>query len=123
LQYRSENVNSFFETGELLVDDNYKLWKYLNVYYSNTGSVVQNVIITPDNNSNLSKTINFSYSADGFDTTDFDPTYFQGATGTDDYKLIHINEYARWLRLRFQCASKFNFRGYKLEIEGLSNKE
>lgn len=123
LQYRSENVNSFFETGELLVDDNYKLWKYLNVYYSNTGNVVQNVIITPDNNSNLSQTINFRYSADGFDTTDFDPTYFQGATGTDDYKLIHINQYARWLRLRFQCASKFNFRGYKLEIEGLSNKE
>jgi hypothetical protein len=66
-QYRSENVNSFFETGELLVDDNYKLWKYMNVYYSNTGNVIQNVIITPDNNSNLSETVNFSYSADGFD--------------------------------------------------------
>lgn len=122
-QYRSENVNSFFETGELLVDDNYKLWKYMNVYYSNTGNVVQNVIITPDNNSNLSNTVNFRYSADGFDENYFSPTYFETSTGTDDYILIHINKYARWLRLRFECASKFNFRGYKIQVEGLTNKE
>lgn len=122
-QYRSENVNAFFETGELLVDNNYKLWQYLNIYYSNTGTVVQNVIITPDNNSNLSKTVNFSYTADGFDANYFSSTYFQTSTGNDDYKLVHYNQYAKWIRLRFECASKFNFRGYKIQLETLTNEE
>ena len=122
-QYRSENVNSYFETGELLVDNNYKIWKYMNIYYSNTGNVIQNVIITPDNNSNLSETVNFSISSDGFDPDDFSPTYFEASTGTDNYILIHMNKYARWLRFRVECTDKFNFRGYKMEIEGLTNKE
>ena len=122
-QYRSENVNSYFETGELLVSDNYKLWKYMDVYYSNNGTVIQNVIITPDSNSNLSFTVNFSYTADGFDADDFSSAEFETSTGNDDYKLIHLNTYARWLRLRFECSSKFDFRGYKIQLEALTNKE
>ena len=121
--YRDEPVNAFFETAELLVSNDYKYWKDLVIYYGNTGNVQQNVVITPDNNSNLSKTLTFSFNSDGFDSNYFSTTYFQTATNTDDYKVGHINEYARWMRFRFECNSKFNFRGFKMTVDGITNKE
>ena len=121
--YRDEPVNAFFETGELLVSDDYKYWRDLVIYYGNTGKVQQSVVVTPDNNSNLSKTLTFSFNADGFDSNYFSSTYFQTATNTDDYKVGHINEYARWMRFRFECITKFNFRGFKMTVDGITNKE
>jgi hypothetical protein len=121
--YRDEPVNAFFETAELLVSDDYKYWKDLVIYYGNTGNVQQNVVITPDNNSNLSKTLTFSFNSDGFDSNYFSTTYFQTATNTDDYKVGHINEYAKWIRFRFECNSKFNFRGFRMTVDTVSNQE
>ena len=121
--YRDEPVNAFFETAELMVSDDYKYWKDLVIYYGNTGNVQQNVVVTPDNNSNLSKTLTFSFNSDGFDSNYFSPSFFQTATNTDDYKVGHINEYARWMRFRFECNSKFNFRGFKMTVDGISNQE
>ena len=121
--YRDEPVNAFFETAELLVGSNYKYWKDLVIYYGNTGNVQQNVVVTPDNNSNLSKTLSFALTADGFDSNYFSPAFFETATNTDDYKVGHINEYARWMRFRFECNSKFNFRGFKMTVDGITNKE
>ena len=121
--YRDESVSAFFETSELFVSNDYKYWKDLVIYYGNTGNVTQNIIITLDNNSNLSKTVSFSFTSDGFDSTYFDPTYFQTATNTDDYRVAHINEYARWIRFKFSGTNKFNFRGFKMTVDGITNKE
>ena len=121
--YRDESVSAFFETSEYLVGDDYKYWKDFVVYYGNTGNVTQNITVTPDNNSNLSKSFSFSFTSDGFDSAYFDPTYFQTATNTDDYRVAHINEYARWMRFRFDSNTKFNFRGFKMTVDAVSNKE
>ena len=123
LLYRNETVDAFFETSELLVGDDYKLWKNVVVFYGNTGNIQQSLIITPDNNSNLSKNVTFTFVADGFDPTYFSPTFYVTATNTDDYKLVHINMYARWMRFRVQCVTKFNFRGFKINVQGVSNQE
>ena len=121
--YRSESVISFFETSEYLVGDDYKYWKDLVIYYGNSGNVTQNITVTPDNNSNLSKTFSFSFTRDGFDSAYFDPAYFQTSTNTDDYRVAHINEYARWIRFKFSGTNTFNFRGFKMTVDGISNKE
>ena len=123
LLYRDETVDAFFETSELLVGDDYKLWKNVVVFYGNTGNIQQSLIITPDNNSNLSKNVTFTFVADGFDPNYFSPTFYVTATNTDDYKLVHINMYARWMRFRVQCVTKFNFRGFKINVQGVSNQE
>ena len=121
--YRDESVSAFFETSELFVSNDYKYWKDLVIYYGNTGNVTQNIFITLYNKSNLSKTVSFSFTSDGFDSTYFDPTYFQTATNTDDYRVAHINEYARWIRFKFSGTNKFNFRGFKMTVDGITNKE
>ena len=123
LKYRDEDVNAFFETSELLVSNKYKMWGDINIYYSNTGNVRQNLIVTPDNNSNLSKNISIKFNADGFDSTYFDPSYYETSTNTDDYQVAHINMYARWMRFRIQCVTEFNFRGFKVTVDGISNQE
>ena len=121
--YRDESVISFFETSEFLVGDAYKYWKDLVIYYGNSGNVTQNITVTPDNNSNLSKTFSFSFTKDGFDSASFDPAYFQTSTNTDDYRVAHINEYAKWMRLKFSGTNTFNFRGLKMTVDGITNKE
>ena len=121
--YRSEEFESTFETGELLVSDVYKLYKNLQIYYGNSGDVSVTLIITPDNNSNLATNVSFSFSSDGFNPDYYNSTYYQTSTNVDDYKIAHINKYSRWIRFKFVTNSVFNFRGYKLTGEQISNEE
>ena len=121
--YRSEEFESTFETGELLVSDVYKLYKNLQIYYGNSGDVTVTLIITPDNNSNLATNVSFSFSSDGFNPDYYNSTYYQTSTNVDDYKIAHINKYSRWIRFKFVTNSVFNFRGYKLTGEQISNEE
>jgi hypothetical protein len=121
--YRSEVFESTFETGELLVSDIYKLFKTLQIYYGNSGDVTVTVIITPDNNSNLATNVSFSFSSDGFNPDYYNSTYYETATNVDDYKIAHINKYSRWIRFKFTTNSVFNFRGYKLTGEQITNEE
>ena len=121
--YRSEVFESTFETGELLVSDIYKLYKNLQIYYGNSGDVTVSVLITPDNNSNLATNVSFSFSSDGFDPDYYESAYYETETNEDDYVIAHINKYSRWIRFRFTSNNVFNFRGYKLTGEQISNEE
>ena len=123
IQYRGENFEASFETGEILVSDIYKLFKKLQIYYGNTGNVSVTIIITPDNNANLAKNIVFTFSADGYNPEFYDPTYYETSTNVDDYRIAHINEYARWIRFKFISNNQFNFRGFSLIGEEISNRE
>ena len=121
--YRSEVFESTFETGELLVSDIYKLYKNLQIYYGNSGDVTVSILITPDNNSNLATNVSFSFSSDGFDSDYYESAYYETETNEDDYVIAHINKYSRWIRFRFTSNDVFNFRGYKLTGEQISNEE
>lgn len=122
-QYRNEDLGSVIETPELLMDNQYKFWKELHIYYGNSGEVTVNLEITPDNISDFSQSASFSYKNDGFDPAYFNSTYFKTISNEDDYKVIHINLYARWLRFRITSNNRFNFRGYRLVGRTLTNKE
>jgi hypothetical protein len=122
-QYRSENFDASFETGEIGVDDSYKLFSNLVIYYGNSGDVTTTLTITPESNSNLAQNLNFSISADAYNSTYYNSTYYETASNLDDYKTAHINVYAKWIRFRFFSSNRFNYRGYKLTGDQLSNKE
>jgi hypothetical protein len=121
--YRSEVFESTFEPGELFVSDIYKLYKNLQIYYGNSGDVTVSILITPDNNSNLATNVSFSFTSDGFDPDYYEPAYYETETNEDDYVIAHINKYSRWIRFRFTSNNVFNFRGYKLTGEQISNEE
>ena len=122
-QYRGENFEASFETGEILVSDIYKLFKKLQIYYGNSGNVTVTIIITPDNNANLAKNLVFTFVEDGYNPEFYDPTYYEASTNVDDYRIAHINEYARWIRIKFISNNQFNFRGFSLIGEEISNRE
>ena len=122
-QYRGENFDSNFETGEILVNDTYKYFNDLIIYYGNSGDVTVNITITPESNSDLTQNVNFSIEADAFNPTYYNSTYYETATNVDDYKVAHINKYAKWIRLRMFSSNRFNYRGYKLIGQQLTNKE
>jgi hypothetical protein len=122
-KYRNENFDSSFETGEILVNDTYKYFNNLIVYFGNSGDVTVSITITPESNSDLAQNVNFSIESDGYDPTYYNSTYYETASNVDDYKVAHINKYAKWIRLRMFSSNRFNFRGYKLIGQQLSNKE
>lgn len=122
-KYRNENFDSSFETGEILVNDTYKYFNNLIVYFGNSGDVTVSITITPESNSDLAQNVNFSIESDGYNPTYYNSTYYETASNVDDYKVAHINKYAKWIRLRMFSSNRFNFRGYKLIGQQLSNKE
>jgi hypothetical protein len=121
--YRSEPVIAEFETPELLTDNQYKYFHEIHFYYGNSGTLTTNITITPDNNSDLAKQCSFALQSDGFDSAYFDPAYFKTITNIDDYKVLHVGMYARWLRIRVTSNGKLNFRGYRLVFKIINNKE
>ena len=121
--YRTEAVTSEFETPGLLADNQYKDFKELHFYYGNSGVSNINLIVTPDNNANLSKVVSFAIQSDGFDSNYFDSTYFKTTTDEDAYKVLHIDMTARWLTIRVNSNGLINFRGYRLVLKQLNNQE
>ena len=67
--------------------------------------------------------VSFSFSSDGFDSDYYESAYYETETNEDDYVIAHINKYSRWIRFRFTSNDVFNFRGYKLTGEQISNEE
>jgi hypothetical protein len=123
LQYRSEDAVASFETPELLYSNTYKYIKEIHIYYGSSGNYTTTVTATPDNNSNLAFSESFSISSNGFDPDFFNPLYFETVTNVDDYKIMHINKYCRWIRFNFSSTGKFNFRGFKLIFDIIGNQE
>ena len=121
--YRNEPVIAEFETPELLTDNQYKYFHEIHFYYGNSGTLTTNITITPDNNSDLSQQCSFEIKSDGFDPTYFNSTYFKTVTNVDDYKVLHVGKYARWLRMRVTSNGKLNFRGYRIVFKIINNKE
>jgi len=122
-KYRGENFDSHFETGEILVNDTYKYFNDLIIYYGNSGDVTVSITITPESNGDLAQNVNFSIEADAYNPTYYNSLYYETATNVDDYKVAHINKYAKWIRVRMFSSNRFNFRGYKLIGQQLTNKE
>jgi len=120
-QYRNEDITAFFETPELAVGTDNKHYKELFLYFDKSGTNTFNILATI--NSSDTKTATVSYIGGVYDATYYDEDFYLTADDDEDYRVMHIDRYGRWMRFRLTTTTSVVFRGFKLEGRALTNKE
>jgi hypothetical protein len=119
--YRGEELTAFFETPEIAVDVNDKYFKHLYIYYDKTGSNTLSALVTINSTQTKSATITFDGAY--YDGEYYDEAYYETADDEEDYSLIHIDRYGKWLRFRITTQTQASIKGWKLVGRAISNKE
>ena len=119
--YRGEELTAFFETPEIAVDVLDKYFSALYIYYEKTGTNTVSALVTI--NSTQTKTATISFDGAYYDGAYYDQTYYETTDDEEDYSLIHIDRYGKWLRFRITTQTQASIKGWKLVGRTISNKE
>ena len=119
--YRGEELTAFFETPEIAVDVYDKYFSALYIYYEKTGTNTISALVTI--NSTQTKTATITFDGAYYDGDYYDETYYETTDDEEDYSLIHIDRYGKWLRFRITTQTQASIKGWKLVGRTISNKE
>ena len=119
--YRGEELTAFFETPEIAVDTNDKYFSQLYIYYDKSGSNTLTLDATINSTQNKSATITYTgaYYADDY----YNETYYLTTDDEEDYSLVHIDRYGKWMRFKITTQTQASIKGWKLVGRAISNKE
>jgi len=124
VQYRGENVIASLETPNLQTSEEVKFFKELHIYYNNASKNKIDVTITVE--SQIDNQIEIQIEIDGgsFDPKFFSTDDFETSEDQEDYKVIYINQYGRWIEFKLSSEEgNIGYRGYRLVGRRVSNKE
>ena len=119
--YRGEELTAFFETPEIAVDVYDKYFSALYIYYEKTGTNTISALVTINSTQTKSATITFDGAY--YDGAYYDETYYETTDDEEDYSLIHIDRYGKWLRFRISTQTQASIKGWKLVGRAITNKE
>jgi hypothetical protein len=119
--YRGEELTAFFETPEIAVDTNDKYFSQLYIYYDKSGSNTLTLDATINSTQNKSATITYTgaFYADDY----YNETYYLTTDDEEDYSLVHIDRYGKWMRFKITTQTQASIKGWKLVGRAISNKE
>ena len=119
--YRGEELTAFFETPEIAVDTNDKYFSQLYIYYDKSGSNALTLDATINSTQNKSATITYTgaFYADDY----YNETYYLTTDDEEDYSLVHIDRYGKWMRFKITTQTQASIKGWKLVGRAISNKE
>lgn len=120
-QYRGEEITAYFETPEIAVGVKDKYFKSLFVYYDKSGSTTFNLIATI--NSTNTKNATVSYDGAYYSDDYYDEDYYETTDDEEDYKVMHIDSYGKWMRFKLSTTNQVVFRGWLLEGRAITGKE
>ena len=53
----------------------------------------------------------------------YDEDYYETTDDEEDYKVMHIDRYGKWLRFKLSTTNQVVFRGWRLEGRAITGKE
>jgi hypothetical protein len=124
VQYRSEDVTATIESPAIEVSRLYK-WAQKFVFWFRAGvTSTMSISITLDDNSQFPSTGTFTLTGAAFNSTYFNPTYFQAGISTMDYRVFNIAAPCRWVKyVLTNTAGNIAFKAFSIVGQGLLNKE
>ncbi len=119
--YRGEELTAFFETPEIAVDTNDKYFSQLYIYYDKSGS--NTLTATATINSSQTKTATITYTGAFYASDYYNEDYYNVTDDEEDYSLIHLDRYGKWMRFKISTQTQASIKGWKLVGRAISNKE
>ncbi len=122
--YRSEEVGSSITTAQLLNSDKEKYIKSITIFYKNLETNKWKITVTLNSKFNNNTVINANFEDGSYLEEYYNANYYETVTDEEDYRVIHINKWAKWLEIKIEPQEGlFYFRGYKIDGENVANKE
>ena len=120
--YRSESLKAEFETPEIMIEGTDRVYfKNLYFYFDNTGVNQFDVLVTTDSRKTNRGLV--SYQGGFYDSSVYDDEFYFTGEEEEDYKVMHLNEYGQWLRIKITTEQLINFKGWRLTGNRITNKE
>ena len=120
--YRSEALKAEFETPEIMIEGTDRVYfKNLYFYFDNTGVNQFDVLVTTDSSKTNRGLV--SYQGGFYDSNFYDDEFYFTGEEEEDYKVMHLNEYGQWLRIKITTEQLINFKGCRLTGNRITNKE
>ena len=124
IKYRDEDATAVLESGQLKAGDTVFYYKDFYLYYVSSARDVVTVEIVFDSESDLPVTYEVEIIGGSFDQSFYSQEDYSGSKDQEDYKVIHLNRWARWIQYKITASSgRIFFRGFKIDFDNVANKE
>lgn len=124
LTYKGESLPSTITGPQLFVSEEEKYFKSIYFYFVPTSDadVTVEIILDGDTDAPISRTLELRSGA--FASEFFLSPDFSVNKDFEDYRVLHINRWARWISYNFiTTKGRFFFRGIKIVYDRVANKE
>lgn len=121
--YRGEPCSAYIQSGQLLVSDQYKYFKYFNLIFVISNEKKVQLDITLDGDAQNSISVEFELGKGAFSSAYFSPNYYSVAAQLEDYRTTHINRWGRWIQYRISSDDPVLLRGFSIEYDEVNNEE
>jgi hypothetical protein len=124
VQYKGEDVTSYISSGQLLADDVVKYFQDFKffVLVGDNDKLEISIVIDGQDQYSINNTVLLNGGA--FDQSDFSSQDFETTDNSEDYRVVHIQRWGRWLQyIITQTTGRTFFRGMKLVWQNVKNKE
>ncbi|MBO7735020.1 MAG: hypothetical protein J6S67_20830 [Methanobrevibacter sp.] len=127
--YRNKKIKSRLEFPYWGTSEELKYFKEIHIYYQKNSDIDFDVTINLDGGGNYSpqaaKSLNITDKTGGdYDDRYFGRFYYESKNNTEDYRVIHVNKYANWIKVIIESNDKpLNFRGMRIVYQKVTNKE
>ena len=121
--YRGEEYRSKLTSNQVVVSTDLKYFRDFYFYYTTASECTLNIKIFIEGNTRnpIEKEVVLEEGSFSFD--DFFELDFKTLKDQEDYQVIHINKYARWIEFEIDVIKGFfNFRGYKFMTNKVYDK-
>lgn len=118
--YRGEELTAFLKHLKLQLMCTTSILVHY-IFITKTGTNTISALVTI--NSTQTKTATITFDGAYYDGDYYDETYYETTDDEEDYSLIHIDRYGKWLRFRITTQTQASIKGWKLVGRTISNKE
>ena len=125
LTYRGEDVEAYIESPYIDVSTQYKFIEKMTFWFLPSRVTDVDIEVIADNNDNFKLETSFNFNPTGtFNHLFFDELYFEADRRGMDYKVVNINNPARWIKYRLSVTKGgLDFEGFEITVQPLLNKE
>lgn len=123
IQYRSEDVDAFLESPQLMVDNSFTFIESLIFWLTPSVENQISIEVITDDNISLPIEKTFDFIGGAFSPSFFSPTYYKTNSETD-YRVFNIYKPCRWVKYRFtNKVGNVPIQGFAIKTQALKNKE
>lgn len=124
ITYKDEEVPAFVQSGQLYASNEVMYLKDFIFFVVSGADDLLEVEIVIDGQSENAITYQVPLSGGSFDSAYFSPEFYSTGDNVEDYRVLHINQWGRWIQYTIkQTKGRTFFRGFKLVWEKVKNSE